>query len=105
MLLGLGPQAFAELAARVLAPREEPQVAVDHVHGGTVSVREQTALLRERLRRTGGGTFRALTADCSGTLEVVARFLGLLELYREGVVAFDQAEALGELHVRWTGEA
>jgi segregation and condensation protein A len=104
VLLGLGPQQFAELAARVLAPREEPQVAVDHVHGGTVSVREQTALLRERLRSSGGGSFRALTADCAGTLEVVARFLGLLELYREGVVAFDQVEALGELHVRWTGE-
>jgi segregation and condensation protein A len=78
---------------------------VDHAHGGTVSVREQTALLAERLQRTGGGSFRSLTADCDGTLEVVARFLGLLELYREGLVAFDQAEALGELRVRWTGAA
>ncbi len=103
VLLGLGPEQFAELAARVLAPRPEPVVAVDHVHGGTVSVREQTALLRERLRRTGGGSFRALTADCDGTLEVVARFLGLLELYREGLLAFEQVEALGDLHVRWTG--
>ena len=75
------------------------------MHGGTVSVREQTALLRERLRRTGSGSFRSLTADCTGTLEVVARFLGLLELYREGVVSFEQLEALGDLHVRWTGEA
>ena len=105
VLLGLGPQQFAELAARAMQPRAQPEVAVDHVHGGTVSVREQTALLRERLRRTGGGIFRSLTADCAGTLEVVARFLGLLELYREGLVAFEQAEALGELHVRWTGEA
>ncbi|CAA9333613.1 MAG: Segregation and condensation protein A [uncultured Frankineae bacterium] len=104
VLLGLGPQQFAALAARALAPREQPQVAVDHVHGGTVSVPEQTALLRDRLRRTGGGSFRALTADCASTLEVVARFLGLLELYREAVVAFDQVEALGDLHVRWTGE-
>ncbi|CAA9303666.1 MAG: Segregation and condensation protein A [uncultured Frankineae bacterium] len=104
VLLGLGASQFAELAARVLAPREQPQVAVDHVHGGTVSVREQTALLRDRLLRSGSGTFRALTADCAGTLEVVARFLGLLELYREGLVAFDQVEALGDLHVRWTGE-
>ena len=103
VLLGLGPEQFAELAARVLAPRPVPVVAVDHVHGGTVSVREQTALLRERLRRTGGGSFRALTADCDGTLEVVARFLGLLELYREGLLAFEQVEALGDLHVRWTG--
>jgi segregation and condensation protein A len=104
VLLGLGPEQLAAMAARALAPRPELEVAVDHVHGGTVSVREQTALLRERLRRTGGGSFRALTADCAGTLEVVARFLGLLELYREGLVSFEQAQALGELHVRWTGE-
>lgn len=103
VLLGIGPAAFAALAARALAPRPEPQVEVGHVHGGTVSVREQAALLRERLGRTGGGSFRALTADCASTLEVVARFLALLELYREGVVAFDQVEALGDLHVRWTG--
>jgi segregation and condensation protein A len=105
VLLGLGPHEFAALAGRALAPRPEPVVAVDHAHGATVSVREQTALLAERLQRTGGGSFRSLTADCDGTLEVVARFLGLLELYREGLVAFDQAEALGELRVRWTGAA
>ena len=104
VLLGLGPQQFAELAARAMAPRPVPLVAVDHVHGGTVSVREQTALLRERLSRTGGGSFRVLTADCEGTLEVVARFLGLLELYREGLLAFEQVEALGDLHVRWVGQ-
>jgi segregation and condensation protein A len=103
VLLGLGPEEFAAMAARALTPRAEPTVAVDHVHGGAVSVREQTALLRARLQRSGGGSFRALTGDCNGTLEVVARFLGLLELYREGLVAFEQAEALGELQVRWTG--
>jgi len=103
VLLGLGPQEFAALAARALAPRVEPTVAVDHAHGVTVSVREQTALVAARLRRTGSSSFRALTTDCTGTLEVVARFLGVLELYREGLVAFEQAEALGELHVRWTG--
>jgi segregation and condensation protein A len=86
-----------------LTPRAQELVAVDHVHGGTVSVREQTALLHERLRRGGGATFRSLTADCQGTIEVVARFLGLLELYREGLVTFEQAEALGELFVRWSG--
>jgi segregation and condensation protein A len=105
VLLGLSPDDFAVLAARVLTPRAQELVAVDHVHGGTVSVREQTALLHERLRRTGSASFRHLTADCNGTLEVVARFLGLLELYREGLVAFEQAEALSELHVRWTGPA
>ncbi len=105
VLLGLSPDEFAALAARALTPRPEQQVAVDHVHGGAVSVREQTALLHERLRRLGGASFRALTADCSGTLEIVARFLGLLELFREGLVSFEQAEALAELRVRWTGPA
>ena len=104
VLLGLGVDEFAAMAARALAPRAEAEVAVDHVHGGTVSVREQTALLHERLRRSGSASFRHLTADCRGTLEVVARFLGLLELYREGLVSFEQAEALGELQVRWTGQ-
>ena len=103
VLLGLGLQEFAALAARALTPRAEPTVSVEHAHGGAVSVREQTAFLRARLQRSGGGSFRGLTADCNGTLEVVARFLGLLELFREGLVAFEQAEALGELHVRWTG--
>jgi segregation and condensation protein A len=103
VLLGLGPAEFAALAARAFAPRPQPVVAVDHVHGGTVSVREQTALVRQRLRRLGRASFRVLTSDCDGTLEVVARFLGLLELYRDGVVAFEQTEALSELHVRWTG--
>ncbi|MEO6205926.1 MAG: segregation/condensation protein A [Mycobacteriales bacterium] len=103
VLLGLGPQEFAAMAARALTPKAAPVVALDHAHGGTVSVREQTAIMRERLHRTGGGSFRSLTADCNGTLEVVARFLGLLELYREGLVAFDQLEALGDLHIRWTG--
>ncbi len=105
VLLGLGPGEFAQLAAKAMAPRAEELVAVDHVHGGTVSVREQTALMHERLRRSGGASFRHLTADCNGTLEVVARFLGLLELYREGLVSFEQAEALAELRVRWTGPA
>lgn len=105
VLLGLGPHELAGLAARALAPRPAEIVATDHVHGGVVSVREQTALMHERLRRVGRASFRVLTGDCEGTLQVVARFLGLLELYREGLVAFDQAEALGELHVRWTGPA
>jgi segregation and condensation protein A len=103
VLLGLGPAEFAALAARALAPRSVPMVAVDHVHAPAVSVREQALHVAERLRQVGQASFRGLTADCTTTLEVVARFLALLELYREGHVAFEQLSALGELHVRWTG--
>jgi segregation and condensation protein A len=103
VLLGLGPTELAGLAARALAPRPAPVVSVLHVHAPRVSVRDQAGLLVERLRRHRASTFRALTADCPDTLHVVARFLALLELYREGAVAFEQVDTLGELHVRWTG--
>jgi segregation and condensation protein A len=105
VLLGLGPHEFAALAARALEPKPVATVSVSHVHAPRVSVREQAAILVDRLRRHPTTTFRALVSDCDTTLLVVARFLALLELYREGSVAFDQVDPLGELHVRWTGSA
>ena len=103
VLLGLGPVEFAALAARALAPKPVPEVSMAHLHATRVSVREQAAILVAALRRSRSSTFRALTADCEGTVYVVARFLALLELYREGAVMFDQVSPLGELHIRWTG--
>ena len=103
VVLGLGSDAFALLAARALAPRPVPTVAVDHVHAPRVSVREQAELLVDRLRRAGSLSFRALVSDAGETLVVVGRFLALLELFRDGTVAFDQVDPLGELQVRWTG--
>ena len=107
VLLGVGPQQFAELAARAMVPKTRPTVAVDHLHAPKVSVREQAVLLAGRLRDHGAATFRSLTSDADSRLVVVARFLALLELYREGAVMFEQVTALGELHVRWvaTGAA
>ena len=105
VLLGLGPKQFADLAARALAPRPTPSMPLAHIHAPAVSVREQVAVVADRLRRTPVMTFRALVADAPDTTTTVARFLGLLELFREGAVAFEQAAALGELHVRWTGTA
>ena len=103
VLLGLGPQEFAALAGRVFTPKPVPYLSIEHLHAPIVSVREQAAILVTALRRSRSSTFRALTADCEGTLLVVARFLALLELYREGAVVFDQVDPLGELHIRWTG--
>ena len=105
VFLDISPARLAALAAAALAPKPVPTVTIDHVHAPRVSVREHMLAMRERLRRSGAATFRALVAECTTTLEVVARFLGLLELYRDGVVAFDQAAALAELRVRWTGGA
>jgi len=103
VLVGLGAAEFAALAARVLTPKPVPTVSVEHIHTPRTSVREQAELLAGRLRRQRRATFRALTADCAGTYEVVARFLALLELYREQAVSFEQIQPLGDLHVTWTG--
>ncbi|MDT0451186.1 segregation and condensation protein A [Streptomyces hesseae] len=103
VVLGIGPERLAELAAKAMAPKPPPQVYVDHIHAPLVSVREQAEVVVGRLRATGEATFAQLTADAADTLTVVARFLALLELYREKAVALDQGEALGALTVRWTG--
>lgn len=103
VLLGLGPDQFAALAARALAPKPEAQVSISHLHLQRVSVREQALIVVDRLRRHRTSTFRALVADCDSTLLVVARFLALLELYREAVIAFEQITPLGDLTIRWTG--
>ncbi|MDQ6688328.1 MAG: segregation/condensation protein A [Actinomycetota bacterium] len=95
---------LAGLAAQALRPRPVPTVAVAHLHTARVSVGEHALIVRLRLAAAGSATFRSLIADCRSTLEVVARFLALLELHREGVVAFEQVIAMGELHVRWTGD-
>lgn len=103
LVLGIGAQRLAQLAVKALVPKPVPVVATDHVHMVRVSVREHLETLREKLVRLRSASFRALCADCQSILEVVARFLALLELYREGLVSFDQLTALGELTVHWTG--
>ena len=105
LVLGIGPDRLAQLALRAMTPRPDPVVSTDHVHHVRVSVREHAGILSEKLARLGVASFRALCGDCQSTLEVVARFLALLELYREGLVVFEQIQALGELTVRWTGDS
>jgi segregation and condensation protein A len=103
VVIGLSPAEFALLAAQAMVPKPVPVVSTEHLYAPQISVREQMGILRDRLRRSGAATFRSLVSDCTITIEVVARFLGLLEMYREGWVAFDQVAALAELRVRWTG--
>jgi segregation and condensation protein A len=103
VLIGLGLAEFAGLAAKALEPKVEPELSLAHIHTSTVSVREQAHVVVERLRVQGTLTFRKLAGDAPDVMTRVARFLALLELFREGVVAFDQMTPLGELTIRWTG--
>ncbi|WP_269856151.1 segregation and condensation protein A [Streptomyces sp. RPT161] len=101
--LSIGPEGFAKLAVKAMQPKPRPTVYVEHIHAPLVSVREQADIVIARLRELGAASFRELTVDAADTLTVVARFLALLELYREKAVALDQEQALGVLQVRWTG--
>lgn len=104
LVLRVSPERLAELAAAAFAPRPgPPQVDLSHLHVPVVPVREQAAIIVGRLRRLRSASFRTLVEDAPATAVVVSRFLALLELFREGVVTFEQAEALAELRVTWSG--
>ncbi|MGW6738481.1 segregation and condensation protein A [Streptomyces sp. NPDC055013] len=103
VVISIGAEGFARLAVKAMQPKPKPQVYVDHIHAPLVSVQEQAGIVVARLKECGEASFRSLVEDTDDTLTVVARFLALLELYREKAVALDQEIALGELIVRWTG--
>ena len=104
VLLGLGPDQFAAIAARVLTPRRPPVVSTAHLHAPRTSVREQAAIVAGKLRAAGRASFRQLSADCEDTYEIVARFLAVLELYRDKCVSFEQVIPLGDLYVSWIAD-
>ncbi|WP_063130725.1 segregation/condensation protein A [Nocardia fusca] len=105
--LGVDAAGFAEIAAAAFRPRPVPTVGLDHLHAHAISVAEQATLVLERLRARGVGvwaTFADLVADCAAPIQIVARFLALLELYRGKTIEFDQPDPLGPLAVRWIGD-
>ncbi|WP_328860113.1 segregation and condensation protein A [Streptomyces sp. NBC_00306] len=103
VVISIGPEGFARLAVKAMQPKPRPQVYVDHIHAPLVSVREQGEIVVALLKERGQISFRELADDAADTLTVVARFLALLELYRDKAVVLDQEDALGELLVTWTG--
>ncbi|GAA1650775.1 segregation/condensation protein A [Mycolicibacterium murale] len=108
VMLGVDGAAFAQIAAAAFTPRPVPTVATDHIHYSRVSVPEQAEIMLRFLTERGTGewaSFTELVADCDTPVQIVGRFLALLELYRARAVAFEQAEPLGVLQVAWTGDS
>lgn len=103
VLIGVGAARFAAIAERCLTPKVAPVVALAHLHSSSVSVAEESKRVVDLLRAGRTVSFRNLVSDADSTLVVVARFLALLDLYRQGVLRFDQVMALGELQISWTG--
>ncbi|WP_293057901.1 segregation/condensation protein A [Mycobacterium sp.] len=107
VMLGVDAERFAQVAAAAFTPRPVPTVATDHLTEPVVSVPEQAQRLLSVLEASGPAhwtSFSELVADCRAPIEIVGRFLALLELYRVRAVAFDQSEPFGVLQVSWTGE-
>jgi segregation and condensation protein A len=107
VMLGVDATSFAQIAAIAMTPRPVPTVATEHLHQTIVSIPQQAGHLLDVLEGRGSGrwaTFAELVADCAEPIEIVGRFLALLELYRLRAVAFDQSEPLGVLQVSWTGD-
>ncbi|WP_431240549.1 segregation/condensation protein A [Mycolicibacterium aichiense] len=107
VMLGVDAAAFADIAAAAFTPRPVPTVGTEHLHTSQVSVPEQAELLLDFLSSRGAGqwaSFKELVADCEAPIQIVGRFLALLELYRARTVAFEQPEPLGVLQVSWTGD-
>lgn len=103
VLIGVGAARFAAIAQRVLTPKTLPSMDIEHLHLPLVSVAEESKRVVDALRRSKSMSFRNLTSDAENTLVVVARFLALLDLYRQGVLRFDQMMAFGDLQISWTG--
>ena len=103
VLIGVGAARFAAIAERVLTPKTPTLMSVEHLHLPLVSVAEESRVVVAALRRATSLSFRNLITDSDSTLVIVARFLALLDLYRQGVLRFNQVIAMGELQISWTG--
>jgi segregation and condensation protein A len=90
---------LAELAAALLRP--PPMLDLSHVTPIRYTMDEAREAVRAHLDRLGHASFRDLVADCDERIQIVVRFLALLDLYREGKVDLAQAETFGEINVRW----
>lgn len=103
LLAGVTPETLRTAMLRALTPKPVARVDMDHVAPIRLSVAEAVVELSEELPRIGRITFRRLTQDLAGRLEVIVQFLGVLELYKQGAVELEQFETFGQLTIIWLG--
>lgn len=104
VLAGITPDRLHQVMEEMLTPRPRAQVVLDHVAPIRLSVADAVSELTMDLVRLGRATFRTLTTGVSSRLEIIVRFLAVLELYKQGSVDLDQAGTFAELQVSWLGE-
>src|SRR4051812_17870162 len=103
ILAGVTPADLANALVRALTPKPAPRVDLDHVAPIRASVRDALEQLVTELPGITRTTFRHLTAHYQDRLEIIVRFLAVLELFKRGLVDIDQAGSFGELEIAWVG--
>ena len=103
LLAGVTPADLAAAFTRAVTPRAELRVELDHVAPSRISVTDAVAELVDELPRVGTITFRHLTDALVERLDVVVRFLAVLELYKQGLIDLDQRSTFGDLTISWLG--
>jgi segregation and condensation protein A len=105
LLEGVTPDQVAAAFMRATAERPAPVVDLYHVTVDAVTVADAVAELALRLPRSGPSTFRQLTGHLTSRIEIIVRFLALLELCKQGRISLDQGHSFGDLAVEWVPES
>lgn len=103
LLEGVEASDLRDAYLRATAPKPTPTVDVTHIHLVRASVTDAVVELSDELPRVGRIGFRELTASLVDRLEVVVRFLAVLELYKQGAVELDQVRSFGDIEITWLG--
>ena len=101
LLEGTSLRRFQSAAIRAFTPRPEPIVDLFHIDPIRITVAEAVAELIDELPRSGRISFRRLTADLVDRIEVIVRFLAVLELFKQGYVELDQPHRFGDIEISW----
>jgi segregation and condensation protein A len=105
LLAGVTPDDLRAAFLRAATPKPPPRIDLEHVAPIRASVSDAVAELLEELPYAGTITFRQLTGDLVERLDVVVRFLAVLELFKQGFVDLDQPRSFGEITIVWLGRA
>ena len=86
-----------------ITPRKRDELSLYHISPIRFTVAEAVEELMEDIARVGNTSFRALTTGLVERLEIVVRFLAILEMYKQGFIELDQVDRFGDITVQWTG--
>jgi segregation and condensation protein A len=103
LLEGLTIEKLQKGFVSAITPRPREELSLYHVSPIRFTVAEAVQEMMEELPRLGTSSFRRLTADLVERLEIVVRFLAILEMYKQGYIELDQSDRFGDITVQWTG--